>query len=322
MMAPTSLSMMRVRAFMLLTAASCFDTASIPTSLARLSTRIPLPARVCMRAAGSSDEVSLGFLPSSARRKGDDFDDSSVPVILQHDLDRLTLPGQKQQLHLYDSSNLAALRAAMSISSTFMHVALDPRAASNRRFGVIAVGTKCRVLEVAPSSKANVRGETSPSLKADIVGISQCRVLEVTQFEPHVRARVQPIPAGASGDAESPACDTAALDAALAECNELRASLGLDVHSPEEEEENDANLARELAASAAGGDDEGMGDELQARTRIRAFRALRWLPGDRRAMALQIVDVDRLLDFALGEVRGEKDRLLAMKALRSVDPGQ
>jgi hypothetical protein len=146
----------------------------------------------------SGEEVSLGGLfgpsPSAGGARRESDGDRTTPVILQFDLDRLTRPGQAQQLHLYDTSNLSALRCILNKQSdTFVHVALDPEATAQRKFGIMSVGTECKVVGIAPSSKTNVRGEESASVLVDVLGLRPRRVLDVTQFEPHVRAILGPV---------------------------------------------------------------------------------------------------------------------------------
>jgi hypothetical protein len=272
-----------------------------------------LPARaVAVRRASvfaGNDEVSLGGLFRKASPSGNASPDPdpTCAVILQHDLDRLTVPGQSQQLHLYDTSNLSALRSAMSARSTFIHVALDPTSTAKRQFGVVAVGTECAIVGLVPSSKTNIKGEASSSIMVDIIGLRQRLVLECTQFEPHVRARVAPAAASTSpiealGDAAA-----AGLDELSAECAVLREALGF------ESTRVDVEAMRADLAKARG----EAGSDAHAWACARAMGAMRAFPPERRLRALQITQTDALVEFVLAELREERQRLLAMKSLKN-----
>lgn len=283
---------------------------------AALSTRHALvtPRAAAVRRAtilAGNDEVSLGGLFRNAspdQAGGNVVPDSTHPVILQYDLDRLTVPGQSQQLHLYDTSNLSALRSAMSARSTFIHVALDPASTARRQFGWVAVGTECFIVGLAPSSKTNIKGEASSSIMVDVIGLRQCRVIECTQHEPHVRARVAP---AASAPAPIALSDTAAagLDALSAECAVLREALGFDATRVDVE----AMRADLVKACGEAGRDEHAWACARAMGAMRAFA-----PPERRLRALQITQTDALVEFVLAELREERQRLLAMKALKQL----
>ncbi|KAG8469527.1 hypothetical protein KFE25_005982 [Diacronema lutheri] len=260
--------------------------------------------------SASGDEVSLGglFRPTGEHKRGGDSEDASSAVILQHDIDRLTLPGQSQQLHLYDTSNLSALRSAFSHGNSFVHVALDPEAVAKRQIGVVAIGTECQILSVSPSSKQNVRGEASSSLVVDVLGVRQVRVEQCTQFEPHVRARL-----GSVGELELASADDGSLerhlsevDALSAECHALRAALSL----PSTLVDQDA-MRKDLAST-------GLGPNQAAWVVARALGGMRNLAADRRLRALQLCQPALLVSFVLAELLEERHRLLAMKALRTL----
>ena len=285
--------------------------------------------------------MSLGglFRPTGEHKRGGDSEDASSAVILQHDIDRLTLPGQSQQLHLYDTSNLSALRSAFSHGNSFVHVALDPEAVAKRQIGVVgrqaprprraaldgrahtkaplaclpaprdaAIGTECQILSVSPSSKQNVRGEASSSLVVDVLGVRQVRVEQCTQFEPHVRARL-----GSVGELELASADDGSLerhlsevDALSAECHALRAALSL----PSTLVDQDA-MRKDLAST-------GLGPNQAAWVVARALGGMRNLAADRRLRALQLCQPALLVSFVLAELLEERHRLLAMKALRTL----
>lgn len=293
-----------------------FSGVCLLATVAAVSTR---PARVALLARSvavrratiyaGNDEVSLGGLfrkASPGQADGNVAPDPTCPVILQHDLDRLTMPGQSQQLHLYDTSNLSALRSAMSAHSTFIHVALDPTATARRQFGVVAVGTECMIVGLVPSSKTNIKGEASSSIMVDIIGLRQRLVLECTQFEPHVRARVAP----ASSAPSSPLSDKAAagMDELSVECAVLRETLGFEATRV------DVEAMRADLVKACG---EAASDE-HAWACARAMGAMRAFPPERRLRALQITQTNDLVDFVLAELREERQRLLAMKALKQM----
>ncbi|KAJ1615787.1 hypothetical protein T492DRAFT_1110869 [Pavlovales sp. CCMP2436] len=263
------------------------------------------------RLAMLAEEVSLGglFRRSEDPVEGVEGDDPTSPVILQHSIDRLILPGQTSQLHLYDSSNLAALRSAMTQGSTFIHVALDPATTAKRKFGISAVGTEVRVLTVAPSSKLNFRGESSSSIVIEAIGLRQRRVLEVTTFEPHVRARIGPVLGG--GGYEKGGLAELRLDpleALAAECHNLRVALQLESALLSVE----AMRASMLTAFGA------EGEEVRTWTCVRLCNCVQGLSPERRLSALQICEPAELLQYVHDELTQERQRLLACKALKSI----
>lgn len=141
---------------LLLLTTTAWAGVSVPHAHLRAPTLLRASPPPRSRPSASAGEVSFGGL-----FRGDERGDSQDPtcaVILQHDLARLTLPGQSQQLHLYDSSNLSALRSAFS-RKTFVHVALDPEATAKRMFGVIGeagcvlsfLGARLRAVTRQPS---------------------------------------------------------------------------------------------------------------------------------------------------------------------------
>jgi hypothetical protein len=286
-----------------------FATATlVSTRLAHVTLRArPVAVRRADIYAGD-DEVSLGglFRKSSPDQAGGVVPDPTCPVILQYDLDRLTVPGQSQQLHLYDTSNLSALRSAMNAHSTFIHVALDPSSTARRQFGWVAVGTECMIVGLVPSSKTNIRGEASSSIMVDVIGLRQRLVLECTQFEPHVRARVAP--AGSASPVALSDKAAEGLDELSTECAVLREALGFEATRV------DIEAMRAELVKACG---EAESDK-HAWACARAMGAMRAFPPERRLRALQITHTDDLIEFVLAELREERQRLLAMKALKQL----
>lgn len=169
------------------------------------------------------------------------------------------------------------------------------------------VGTECRILSSAPSSKQNKWQESSSSLVVDVIGVRQRQVLECTQREPHVRALLRPLEGGGSL-VTLPEAELGELDALRRECHEMRGALKL----PSELVDIEA-MRREMFTDAPAPG----GDEL-AWACARTLCGMRSSPPGRRLRALQICEPAALLQFVLAELREERQRLVAMRSLQNL----
>jgi len=89
-------------------------------------------------------------------------------------LERLLAPGVRRSMHLYDTSCMAVFSHAMSAcGGRFAMAALDPDAAVKRKFGLLPVACEVAVLSWEPSTHESKFGDTSPSIRAEVVGCSR-----------------------------------------------------------------------------------------------------------------------------------------------------
>lgn len=269
------------------------------TRAGKLSTRSCLRVVRVVAAVDADDdgdeEVSLGQFRRPGRAPAGQNGTASFPVVLQQNLERLTLPGQVQELHFYDTSNLAALRAALSNNRRFVHAALDSAAAAQRRFVMMDVGTECTVERVVPSTKSNTRGEASASAIVDVRGLRQIRIGPALQSEPFVVATAAAVHEGPGGVREG---TWAHIDDGLLACRSLRADLGLARPPPPAE-----LPARELHAGSV---------------RALAIMATLQLPVAQRVQALQLCDAEELLAYVRSCLEEEEQRLRVLRALREL----
>jgi len=75
-------------------------------------------------------------------------------------------------MHIYDASSLQVIRHAQAhTDSVYGQVVIDEAAASERRFQLLDIGSRVRVLSVKPSTHTDKFGGTSSSLLADVIGV-------------------------------------------------------------------------------------------------------------------------------------------------------
>jgi len=95
-------------------------------------------------------------------------------------IERLVAPGQREMMHVYDASSLAVLRHAQAYSNlTYGQVVIDAAAARERRFAVEEIGSRVRVVSMAPSQHVARDGTTSSSMMCEVLGIGLLTVGEV-----------------------------------------------------------------------------------------------------------------------------------------------
>ena len=87
-------------------------------------------------------------------------------------MDRLVAPGQRATMHVYDPSSLQVLRHAQAhANSTYGQVVLDEAAMRERKFEVMAVGSRLKIVSLQPSTHQDKFGGSSQSLIAEVIGV-------------------------------------------------------------------------------------------------------------------------------------------------------
>ena len=97
------------------------------------------------------------FTPSSKRTaiSADEFHAPDDPFIPLHEA-RMLAPGCTRTMHLYDSSCLAAFKAAMAEDGAFALVALDTFSAATRSFSLRSLACAVQILNVRDVQRKNV----------------------------------------------------------------------------------------------------------------------------------------------------------------------
>ena len=237
--------------------------------------------------------------------------------------DKLVAPGQRASMHIYDSSSLEVVRYAQAhANSTYGQVVIDGEAMQDRRFALLEVGSRVKLLSVTPSVHRDKFGGSSPSFKAEVIGVGLIEPAAVLQKMPFMTVR----PAkeecsllSAGGGVAAPGPGAAAALAEAAEIcqglEELASFKGPMTRKREVEGSTrtiDECVQQVLALRGCEGADEG------TRVLLSALAATAFLPGDSRFEAMLLAQRGEgtaavaLVHAALEE---ESRRRLALKAL-------
>ena len=105
-------------------------------------------------------------------------------------MDRLVAPGQRASMHLYDASSLEVVRYAQAhANSTYGQVVIDEAAMQDRRFALLEVGSRVKLLSVTPSTHRDKFGGSSASYKAEVIGVGLLEPAAVLQKMPFMTVR-------------------------------------------------------------------------------------------------------------------------------------
>ncbi|EKX38066.1 hypothetical protein GUITHDRAFT_165315, partial [Guillardia theta CCMP2712] len=281
-----------------------------PYTCRTASTRVT--TRCC---TGDSDEVSISLRPS---KRENTLPSAAMPCISVLP-DRLILPGQKKQIHVYDQNNIEVLNTAMRVKDGYLcHVVVDPAALAERRFALCEFGVLLKVLSTSPSIHRNKYGERSDSIRAEVAGLRRVRVHEVFQKEPFLAANTTDTVMITQG--EDSQVDPSLLDA-LNNCKRLRSELSLD--SRGEAGEGDERRAELQSVSVV--EDacwicsllEEEGQELTSTEKIGLFglASLRDSDGSKKLETLMEPDCLSLVSAGEKIIRDANNQLSAMKSL-------
>jgi len=129
---------------------------------------------------GGSEISGFGRLASfSADSKPAGFACIPVPV------SRILAPGQKAIMHVYDASSLQVLRHAQAYANgTYGQVVFDEDAMLERKFGLLGMGSRVKILSMTPSTHKDKFGGTSASMMCEVMGIGLIQPKEVLQKMP------------------------------------------------------------------------------------------------------------------------------------------
>ena len=246
-------------------------------------------------------------------------------------IERLVAPGQKAVMHIYDTSSLQALRHAQAhANSTYGQVVFDEEAMKVRKFSVMPLGSRIKILSVRPSTHVDKFGGSSTSLIATVIGIGilePTRVLEKMPFmtidcDHHDRlltALDQPITA-ANEEALTELRDAAMLCQSLDGVASFKGDL---TRASEAEAVTGGRSSWSLTdcidcvLQARQGEERAEGCELL----LSALACTVHLPGSRRFEAMRLAQQGQNADcmrYVLESLQEEGQRRLAMKALASV----
>ena len=104
--------------------------------------------------------------------------------------DKLVAPGQRASMHIYDASSIEVVRHAQAhANSTYGQVVIDDAAMKDRRFGLLEVGSRIKLLSVTPSVHRDKFGGSSPSFKAEVIGVGLLEPAAVLQKMPFMTVR-------------------------------------------------------------------------------------------------------------------------------------
>jgi len=226
-------------------------------------------------------------------------------------------------MHIYDASSLQVIRHAQAhTDSVYGQVVIDEAAASERRFQLLDIGSRVRVLSVKPSTHTDKFGGTSSSLLADVIGVGVLEPETVLAKMPFMTIECADDDALCVAPADTPA-DTAAWASKLAEAAALCESLEtvtsykgpLSVAS-EQGADGEWSLGNctDRVLALREGDDVSDGSRL----RLFALASTVHLPGEMRLRAMELAQRGELTELVTSveeALQAEGRRRLALKAL-------
>jgi hypothetical protein len=265
-------------------------------------------------------------------------------------IDRLVAPGQHTTMHVYDKSSLEVFQHAQAYSnSTYGQVVLDDSAMRERRFAVMPIGSRIKILSVRPSTHVDKFGGSSASLMAEVIGIGLLEPGEVVQKMPFMTVQCKDDDGllltsedgcsllNVEGDAALAALEQSAL---LCQSLDGVASFKGPLTQASEREA----AATPFASTGGGGGDDGaaavaatsawslsdcVGRVLRlrgclapaddSRRTLAALAATAHLPGEKRFEAMKLTTLGKgsgpVVEYVTAELAFEAKRRLALKAI-------
>lgn len=251
---------------------------------------------------------------------------------------RLIAPGQRATLHLYDTSSLQVLRHAQShCNGTYGQVVIDEDAMLERKFKVLDVGSRLKVLSSRPATHTDKFGGTSNSVYAEVIGIGILQPTEILQREPFLTVQcgdedslllASPDAAPAIAEYKASLAESAALCESLAEVAKpppgtppsqtfVRGSGGWTLA----ECVGKVLEARELLRCGGLGCATDEPESEASIVRLSALACTAHLPGEDRLKAMKLAQQGQLsavLEYVQAALKEEGQRRLAKKALSNV----
>eukprot|EP00747_Dinoflagellata_sp_TGD_P206638 gnl/TRDRNA2_/TRDRNA2_80325_c0_seq1.p1 gnl/TRDRNA2_/TRDRNA2_80325_c0~~gnl/TRDRNA2_/TRDRNA2_80325_c0_seq1.p1 ORF type:complete len:404 (+),score=61.40 gnl/TRDRNA2_/TRDRNA2_80325_c0_seq1:125-1336(+) len=240
----------------------------------------------------------------------------------------LLAPGQRATMHIYDDSSLKVLKQVKEhFNNTYGQVVIDDDALKERKFKLLALGSRVKVLSLTPSThravdKWGFEGGSSPSVMAEVIGIGMIEPEEVLQKMPFMTVQCSPDSLPLPPAEVLPTADTAQWEQSLSEkaslCQGLEevASFKGPLTQATERRIGELSLAdsAELVAQMRG-------DEMceSSRLTVSALAATAYLPGKDRLEAMELAQngqTSRLIKFVRDALDEEGRRRLAVKALQ------
>ena len=244
-----------------------------------------------------------------------------LPCIPLHEV-RMLAPGCTRTMHLYDSSCVAAFKAAMAGDGSFALVALDTMATASRSFSLRSVACGVQILDVRTGEKESKFGDASLSYYVDIIGTRRIdtKGVKLVQFEPYVALENAPPTFDAAPtdhDVEAAAARCAELADLVEPVAELQLELspagGQDAPTASDELSTvDACVAKVLEVTDA--DDA----EPARRLLLEVLASTRYLPPSARWELLQERQLLPLAENVVAALGEELKRLRAMQSLKSL----
>lgn len=270
-------------------------------------------------------------------------------------LNAIVAPGQRATLHLYDASSIQVLRHAQAhANGTFGQVVLDEAALVERKFRLLGVGSRVKVLTQRPSTHTDKFGGTSNSVLAEVIGVGIIEPDEVLQREPYMSVTCGVNDAMGAAQYDHTEAELAewheALVGAAMQCAQLGdvaltgtpPGPGTDMSTKDwslpECIDSVRQLRRELQLGRSGGDDvdvaEAMGvadscavvDEAASTLQLSALASTAHLPGALRLEAMELARqgptaLASLLELVQEALLEEARRRRAVKAIASALEG-
>lgn len=236
-------------------------------------------------------------------------------------------------MHIYDTSSLQAIRHAQAhTNSTYGQVIIDAKAANERKFKLLDIGSRIRVLSVRPSTHTDRFGGSSSSLLADVIGVGVIQPERVLAKMPFMTIScadddsllsVPCLPTGAPSDIDSwqpRLMQAAALCQSLEDVSSYKGALSA-------ESERQAEGGWSLGDCTERVIELRRGDRVvchSSRLLICALASTVHLPGEKRFRAMELAhngELAQLLTLVEDELQQEARRRLALKALSGLSVG-
>ena len=171
-------------------------------------------------------EVSIGWRRKEEAEAAADLPTGVMPCI-PVPAERMSLPGQLREVHLYDVSNLAVAEYCMRhTGGYYVQAVIEPEALAARKFRLCEYGVLRKIISSRASIHRNNLGERSDSRFAKVLSVCRVSVGNVTQNEPFVAAKVAAAPLEYLENLPGISADISHVTALYAKCERLRLRLG------------------------------------------------------------------------------------------------
>ena len=155
----------------------------------RTSSRSRKSMRILLLLLASATR-SAGYKISRLGPKGNSVPKVDGYACIPVPKDKLVAPGQRASMHIYDASSIEVVRHAQAhANSTYGQVVIDDAAMKDRRFGLLEVGSRIKLLSVIPSVHRDKFGGSSSSFKAEVIGVGLLEPAAVLQKMPFMTVR-------------------------------------------------------------------------------------------------------------------------------------